>query len=105
MAPKTWFLSPDFSLPDGELALSIVIPHPSRPTLALACLGLDSDAEIALPDVKTIVERNHCHTAESSWSIGAELGAKFIDLASASGNVDISRFKKRSFGSVNYEVL
>lgn len=105
MPQKTWFLPPDFTfLPTGELALGTVIPHPSRPTLALASLDPDTHPEIALPSVVTIVEPNHNHSRASGGSIGFDLFAKVVDLASASGATNVSRYKNRSFGDVDHEV-
>jgi hypothetical protein len=103
--PQTWFLPPDFtSLPDGEFSLGTIIPHPSRPTLALASLDPTSHPEIALPSVAIVVEPNHTHSRGSSRSIGFELFAKFLDLASVSGATDISRYKSKSFGAADHEV-
>lgn len=105
MTQKTWFLPPNFSfLPDGELALGTVIQYPSRPTLALASLRPDSHPQIVLPRINSFPEPNHSHSTGSSKSIGGELFAKFIDLASASGKIDASHYKNRSFGPVDLEV-
>ncbi|MBE3041722.1 hypothetical protein IMZ48_03910 [Candidatus Bathyarchaeota archaeon] len=105
MTQKTWFLPPDFNfLPDGELALGTVIPYPSRPTFSLASLGSEAHPDIALPDVKTLIEAEHNHTHTSSRSLGADLFAKFIGLASASGNAAVSRYKNTSLGNVDLEV-
>lgn len=102
---QTWFLPPDFTfLPDGELSLGTIIPHPGRPTVALASLDPNTHPHIALPNVTTVVEPNHTHSRSSNRSIGFELFAKFLDLASASGTTDISRDKNKSFGAVDHEV-
>jgi hypothetical protein len=102
---RTWFLPPDFTfLPDGELSLGTIIPHPGRPTLALASLDPTTYPDIALPSVATVVEPNHAHSRGSSRSFGFELFAKFLDLASASGTADISRDKYKSFDAVDHEV-
>ncbi|KAK5989430.1 hypothetical protein PT974_10949 [Cladobotryum mycophilum] len=104
MTQKTWFLPPDFTfLPDGELALGTVIPYPSRPTLALASLGLDSHPEITLPDVKTLTEANHQHSRNFKRSLCTELFTQFAGLASVSGKVGLSRYKNTSLGNVDLE--
>ncbi|KAH6972613.1 hypothetical protein EDB80DRAFT_743560 [Ilyonectria destructans] len=105
MTQKIWFLPPDFTfLPDGELALGTVIPYPHRPTLSLASLGSDAHPEITLPGVETLTEIEHNHTYDSKRSLGADLFAKFVDLASAIGNTNVSRYKNTSLGSVDLEV-
>ncbi|EQB48819.1 hypothetical protein CGLO_11935 [Colletotrichum gloeosporioides Cg-14] len=105
MTQKTWFLPPDFNfLPDGELALGTVIKHPMRPTLALASLGQGGQPEIVLPDINILHESEHLHSRGSKRSISAELFAKCVDLASASGKVEFSSYKNRSLDAINLEV-
>ena len=106
MATKTWFLTPDFTFfPDGEIQLGTILKYPDRPTLSLATLGSDETPKsIALPDITTITEPGHSHTAGSGRSASANAFAKFLDLGSASGSADVSRFKDRSFGTVDHEV-
>jgi hypothetical protein len=103
MTSKTWFLPPDFTfLPDGQIALGNLIPDPRRPTATLA--SLVSHPSIALPTVRSIVEKNRSFTAEKSRSFGFELLASFLDFASANGRTDLSRHRAQSFGAVDHEV-
>jgi hypothetical protein len=103
MASKTWFLSPDFTfLPDGQIALGNVIPDPRRPTATLASLA--NHPTIALPQTKSIVEKNLSFTSEKNRSFGFELFAKFLDITSANGKTDVSRYKYKSFSAVDHEV-
>ncbi|KAL8299218.1 hypothetical protein RB594_003662 [Gaeumannomyces avenae] len=105
MAQKTWFLPPDFTFrPSGELALGTIIKDPSRPTLALAALGSDEHPEIVLPGIETLLEPGHFHSHGSKRSGGANFLAKFVDLASASANANMSRYKEWSLGKVDLEV-
>ncbi|KAH7022130.1 hypothetical protein EDB80DRAFT_1744 [Ilyonectria destructans] len=105
MTKPTWFLSPDFSFfPEGELRLGMVLKYPDRPTLALASLSPEETPVIALPNVTTIIESGHAHSSGSCRSASANVFAKFIDLASVSGSADVSRYKDRSFGTVDHEV-
>ncbi|KAH7305785.1 hypothetical protein B0I35DRAFT_454084 [Stachybotrys elegans] len=100
---KTWFLPPDFNFfPEGEIRLGTLLKYPHRPTLALA--SLDETPHIPLPEVTTITETGHAHSAGSGRSAGAGVFAKFIDLASASGSADVSSYKNREFGAVDHEV-
>ncbi|KAH6685687.1 hypothetical protein F5X68DRAFT_240895 [Plectosphaerella plurivora] len=101
---KTWFLPPDFNfLPDGELRLGTIIKHPNRPTLALASPGPETP-EVTLPEIKTLTETSHAHSNQSSRSIGVNIFAKALELASASGSVNVSRYKSLSFGTADHEV-
>jgi hypothetical protein len=101
---KTWFLPPDFNfLPDGELRLGTIIKHPNRPTLALASPGPDTP-EVTLPEIVTLNETGHSHSNGNSNAVGANLFAKALELASASGSVAVSRHKSLSFGAVDHEV-
>ncbi|OBS20203.1 hypothetical protein FPOA_06589 [Fusarium poae] len=105
MTQKTWFLPPDFNLlPDGELRLGMIIKYPDRPTLALASLGPEETPSIALPEVTSLTETGHSHSTGSARSAGFNIFANFIDLASASGSTDISRYRDRSFGTVDHKV-
>ncbi|KAK4222782.1 hypothetical protein QBC38DRAFT_489024 [Podospora fimiseda] len=105
MTQKTWFLPPSFNfLPDGELALGTVIPHPSKPTISLASL-VDDHRDIPLPKIQTIVEKFHTHSRGSSRSFGTELFAKILDLASASASVDCSRYRSASLGTVDLDII
>jgi hypothetical protein len=106
MANKTWFLTPDFTFfPDGDIRLGTILKYPDRPTLSLATLGSDETTKaIVLPEIKTITEPGHAHSTGSGRSTSANVFAKFLDLASASGSVDVSRYKNRSFGTVDHEV-
>lgn len=105
MTQKTWFLPPDFNfLPDGELRLGMIIKYPDRPTLALASLGPEETPSIALPEMTTLTETGHSHSTGSASSGGFNVFANLIDLASASDSTDISRYRDRSFGTVDHEV-
>ncbi|KAK7424536.1 hypothetical protein QQX98_000501 [Neonectria punicea] len=105
MTKYSWFLSPDFTLfPEGELRLGMVLKYPDRPTLAVASLSSEETPDISLPKVTTITEPGHTHSAGSGRSAGANIFAKFIDLASASGSADVSRYKDVEFGTVDHEV-
>ncbi|KAM0424314.1 hypothetical protein ACHAPT_010460 [Fusarium lateritium] len=102
---KTWFLPPDFNFfPEGEIRLGMLLKYPDRPTLSLASLDPDETPHIPLPAVTTITEAGHAHSSGSGRSAGANIFAKFIDLASASGSADVSSFKEREFGTVDREV-
>ncbi|KAH6856905.1 hypothetical protein B0I37DRAFT_412796 [Chaetomium sp. MPI-CAGE-AT-0009] len=103
MASKTWFLPPDFTfLPDGQIALGRVIPDPRRPTVTLASLA--DHPTIAVPEVKSIVEKNLSFAAEKSRSFGLKLFAKFLDMADANGETDVSKYQSKSFSAVDHEV-
>ena len=106
MTSKTWFLPPDFTfLPDGQITLGAVIPDPRRPTVTLASLGPGSKhPTIALPEVKTIIEKNRSFSTEQSRSFGFELLTKFMELASANGKADVSWYKNKAFSAVDHEV-
>ncbi|KAJ4328691.1 hypothetical protein N0V84_000882 [Fusarium piperis] len=102
---KTWFLPPDFSFfPEGEIRLGMILKYPDRPTLALASLDPEETPHIPLPAVTTITETGHAHSAGSGRSAGANVFSKFVDLASVSGSVDVSKYKDREFGAVDHEV-
>ncbi|KPM39539.1 hypothetical protein AK830_g7030 [Neonectria ditissima] len=105
MPKHTWFLSPDFTFfPEGELRLGMLLKYPDRPTLALASLSPEETPEIPLPAVNIITEPGHAHSAGSGRSAGANIFAKFVGLASASGSADVSRYKDVEFGAVDHEV-
>ncbi|KLU92425.1 hypothetical protein MAPG_11371 [Magnaporthiopsis poae ATCC 64411] len=100
---KTWFLPYDFTfLPDGDLALGTVIKDPKHPTLALATLA--EYHPLPFPPISTLVEPHHEHSRGSGCSFGAEAFARALELASLSGKVDVSRYRTRSFSSVDHEV-
>ncbi|KAF9766520.1 hypothetical protein IL306_001071 [Fusarium sp. DS 682] len=99
---KSWFLAPDFTFtPDGPLQLGAVIPHPSRPTQTLASPRTDS---ITLPEVQTLIEKNHSHSNDVTKTAGVNLFAKFVELASASIGYDTSRRDALEYGTVDHEV-
>jgi hypothetical protein len=101
MTNKTWFLPPGFTfLPDGQIALGSIIPHPRQPTVTLA--SLDDYPDIALPEVKSIVEKNLSFSEKKSRSFGLKLFAKFLDIANTEMNM--SRYKSTSFSTVDHEV-
>jgi hypothetical protein len=103
-ARKTWFLSPDFTFfDDGDIRLGTVLKYPDRPTLALAFLGQETPG-ITLPHVNIITEPGHTHSTGADRSAGASVFAKFIELASASGSVEASKYKATEFGTVDHEV-
>ncbi|RSL91790.1 hypothetical protein CEP51_000028 [Fusarium floridanum] len=102
---KTWFLPPDFNfLPEGEIRLGMILKYPDRPTLTLASLDPEETPHISLPAVTTITETGHAHSAGSGRSAGANIFAKFVDLASISGSANVSKYKDREFGTVDHEV-
>ncbi|GAW22613.1 hypothetical protein ANO14919_121550 [Xylariales sp. No.14919] len=103
MTSKTWFLPPDFTfLPDGQIALGRVIPEPQRPTITLA--SLTDHPTIALPEVRSIIEKNHSFSAEKDRSFGLGLFAKFLDIANVNDKVDESWHKSKSFSAVDHVV-
>ncbi|KAH7130964.1 hypothetical protein EDB81DRAFT_845584 [Dactylonectria macrodidyma] len=105
MSKKTWFLPPDFTLlPDGEIRLGMVLKYPDRPTLALASLDPTETPMIDLPAVTSIVETNRSYSTRSRGSTSLNLLTKLMDLASASGSADISRYRDLSFGNVDHEI-
>lgn len=102
---KTWFLPPDFNFfPEGEIRLGMILKYPDRPTLALTSLDPEETPHIPLPAVTTVTETGHAHSAGSGRSVGANVFAKFVDLASVSGSADVSKYKDREFGAVDHEV-
>jgi hypothetical protein len=103
MPTKTWFLPPDFTfLPDGAIALGRVIPDPRRPTVTLASLP-EEHPTIPLPPATSIVE-TRAFEANTDHSFGGELLAKFLELASANGNTDVSWHHNTSFSAVEHDV-
>lgn len=105
MAQKTWFFPPDFTFrPTGELALGTVIKHPSHPTLALASLRSSEQPKIDLPEIDILQERSHVHSQTSNRSANISFLAKFVDLASATTSVGLSRNKEWLLGSVDLEI-
>ncbi|RSM09093.1 hypothetical protein CDV31_007860 [Fusarium ambrosium] len=102
---KTWFLPPDFNFfPEGEIRLGTILKYPDRPTLTLASLDPKETPHISLPAVTTITETGHAHSAGSGSSAGANIFAKFVDLASISGRADVSKYEDYKFGTVDHEV-
>ncbi|OPB36007.1 hypothetical protein A0O28_0111730 [Trichoderma guizhouense] len=84
MAQKIWFFPPSFNfLPDGEISLGSIIPHPNRPTRSLASLSSASHPGIILPKINTFTESDHLH--------------------SQIGNMNVSRSTKTTYGSVDLE--
>lgn len=103
MASKTWFLPPDFTLlPDGQVALGRIIPEPRRPTITLA--SLSDHPAIAVPEIKSITEKNRSFAAEKSRSFGFELFAKFLEIFNANTSTDVSWVTNKSFSAVDHEV-
>lgn len=104
MAQKTWFFPPSFDfLPDGEVSLGAIIPHPRRPTLSLASLGSISHPKIVLPKINTFTESDHNHSRSKSTSLAAQVFLKLVSLALEIGNVNASRFSKTTCGNVDLE--
>ncbi|EHK21511.1 uncharacterized protein TRIVIDRAFT_222955 [Trichoderma virens Gv29-8] len=104
MAQKIWFFPPSFNfLPDGEVSLGSIIPHPSRPTLSLASLDSESHPEIALPKINTFTESDHLHSQNKSTSLTTQTFLKLVSLALQVGNVHASRFTKTTYGSIDLE--
>ena len=103
MTSKIWFLPPDFTLlPDGQVALGRIIPEPRRPTVTLASLA--DHPTIAVPDIKSITEKNRSFAAEKSRSFGFELFAKFLEIFSANNSADVSWSTSKSYSEVDHEV-
>ncbi|PHH80807.1 hypothetical protein CDD80_6897 [Ophiocordyceps camponoti-rufipedis] len=100
---STWFLPPDFTfLPDGQMALGSVIPDPRRPTVTLA--SLSDHPAIKLPEVRTIIEKNHVLASAKSRTLGLGLMARFLAVADANAKTDLSWHKNKSFSAVDHEV-
>ncbi|TDZ33082.1 hypothetical protein C8035_v006262 [Colletotrichum spinosum] len=100
----TWFLPPDFTYkPDGLLKLGTVIKHPSDPTQILASPN-NFPSPLALPKVETLIERNHTHSKSADRSVGFEIFAKFVEIASASSNVSINRRQALEYSTVDHEI-
>jgi hypothetical protein len=103
MTAKTWFLPPDFTFIAGEqLALGMIISEPQRPTVMLA--SLQKHPNISTPRTTTIIEKGRSFTIENSRSFGGELFAKFLSIGSAELKADLSRWKNKSFSSVDHEI-
>ncbi|KAH0526126.1 hypothetical protein TsFJ059_009493 [Trichoderma semiorbis] len=104
MTQPIWFFPPSFNfLPDGEISLGSIIPHPNRPTLSLASLNSASHPEIVLPKINTFTEPDHLHSQSKSMSLTTQAFLKLVSLALPVGNVTASRFTKTTYGSVNLE--
>ncbi|KAF4452356.1 hypothetical protein F53441_4808 [Fusarium austroafricanum] len=100
---KTWFLPPDFTFtPDGTLPLGAVIAHPSRPSEILA--SPQTDPSIVLPKTQTLVETNHTHSKEASYTAGVGILAKFIEFVSGSVEYEVSRRHLTQYGTADHEV-
>ncbi|RCI09242.1 hypothetical protein L249_1409 [Ophiocordyceps polyrhachis-furcata BCC 54312] len=103
MASNTWFLPPDFTfLPDGQIALGRIIPDPRRPTATLASVA--DHPTIKLPEIKSVVEKNHVFAAEKSRTFGLGMLARVLDIANADAKTDLSWYKNKSFSPVDHEV-
>ncbi|KAF3056076.1 hypothetical protein CFAM422_012934 [Trichoderma lentiforme] len=104
MAQKIWFFPPSFNfLPDGEISLGSIIPHPSRPTRSLASLSSASHPEIILPKINTFTESDHLHSQSKTKSLTTQVFLKLISLALQVGNMNVSRSTKTTYGSVDLE--
>jgi hypothetical protein len=105
MAAKTWFLPPGTTFtPDGIIRLGAVIKDFKRPTLILLEPDANTDPKINLPPVEIVLEKSHVHSRNLSSSVGGELWAKFLDLASASMRLELESRDKLEYGSVDHEV-
>lgn len=105
MGSKTWFLPPDFTfLPDGQISLGSIIASPYRPTATLASLASGQHPTIVLPEIRTVMEKNHSFSAERARSSGVSLIARIADLAGASAQADAAWSKSRTFGAADHEV-
>ncbi|RDA93738.1 hypothetical protein CP533_0225 [Ophiocordyceps camponoti-saundersi (nom. inval.)] len=103
MASNTWFLPPDFTfLPDGQIALGRIISDPRRPTATLA--SLSDHPTIKLPEIKSVVEKNHVFSAEKSRTFGLGMLARLLGIANADARTDLSWYKNKSFSPVDHEV-
>ncbi|EFY84985.1 hypothetical protein MAC_08969 [Metarhizium acridum CQMa 102] len=105
MTQKTWFLPPDFTFrPEGEIRLGTILKDPGRPTLSITTVGPNETPSLVLPEVEYLIETAHRHGTEANQSINAGFFAKFVELATGSGNVDVARFLDRTFGTVDHVV-
>ncbi|KAM0260058.1 hypothetical protein ACHAQJ_002982 [Trichoderma viride] len=105
MAAKTWFLPPGTTFtPDGIIRLGTVLKDFKRPTLVLLEPDADTDPKVNLPPVEILLEKSHVHSRNLSSSVGGELWAKFLDLASASMRLELESRDKLEYSSVDHEV-
>lgn len=105
MAAKTWFLPPGTTFtPDGIIRLGAVIKDFRRPTLVLLEPDAETGSEINLPPVEILSEQNHTHSRDLSSSVGGEIWAKFLDLASASTRLELESRNKLEYVAANQEV-
>lgn len=103
--PGTWFLPTDFTFTtEGPLRLGMVISHWSRPTTVLTEIGSGSSSTIALPAVKTIVERNRAFNRSKLRSDSVGLWAKFEGLASASASAEAGKSHTMDYGQTDHEI-
>lgn len=103
MTSKTWFLPADFTfLPDGQLALGSVIPHPQRPTVTLASLADHPD--IVLPPVTSLVETKRDFLDKKSPSFGFKLFGKVAAIAGFSAHTDVSSTTIKAYSEGDHEV-
>jgi hypothetical protein len=103
--PGTWFLPPDFTFTtEGPLRLGMVVPHWSRPTTVLAEMGSGNSSAIALPAVKTIVERNRAFNRSKLRSDSVGLWAKFEGLASASASTEAGKSRTTDYSKTDHEI-
>ncbi|KAL7946666.1 hypothetical protein V8C42DRAFT_318487 [Trichoderma barbatum] len=101
MTKKIWFFPPSFNfLPDGEVSLGSIIPHPSKPTLSL---GSASHPNIVLPKINTFTECDHSHSHTKKESLTAQVFLRLVNLAVQVGNVNASRFTKTTYSKVDLE--
>ncbi|CAG8929682.1 unnamed protein product [Penicillium salamii] len=101
-----WFLPPDFTFSkDGAIRLGAVIEHPLRPLSILASEGNGLPADIDLPAKCSIVERGHEHSRGAERSVGMNLWATFLELASSTMEASVELARNRDFGKVDHEVL
>lgn len=101
----SWFLPLGFTFTaDGPLRLDTVIPHPTRPTLVLATPGDGTSPPVPLLREKILAEANRTHSREETHSTGREILARFVDPASGSAKVDVSRRRALHYSAVDHEV-
>jgi hypothetical protein len=105
MAARTWFLPPGTSFtPDGIIRLGAVIKDFKRPTLILLEPDADTYPKSSLPPIEVLNEQEHAHTRGRSRSVGGEIWTKFLDVASASINLDLETRNKLEFGPTDHSV-
>jgi hypothetical protein len=103
--PGTWFLPADFTFTtEGPLRLGMVISHWSRPTTVLAEMGSGNSSAVALPAVRTILERNRAFNRSKSRSNGVGLWAKFEGLGSASASTEAGKNRTTDYSKSDHEL-